>query len=347
MNKIIFFLTIIVFLFKTGNVFSNTNIFNVDNIIIINNKTEKREKLVDKAIKKGFEELFTKILLDQDTQLILKTQLKVIQGLVSSYQINKNESLNDNDKLVFNISFDKNRVIEFLYKNNLSYADTSVIDLVLFPVLLENGKFYIYSNNFFYNNWNENKESKNFINYILPLENLDDIEFINKNKKNLESVDVNAVLSNYDLNDKIFLIIESSNKQTDVFLKGTLSGNQVVKNIIINQKKNDKITKYYNTIETLKFEISEIWKSQNLIDVRTPSFLNIELEIKKNNDFLILQKKLNNIDLIQNIYVEEINKNYVKIKIKYLGKINKMKDKLKQKGIDILIKNNKWKLKII
>ena len=65
-----------------------------------------------------------------------------------------------------------------------------------------------------------------------------------------------------------------------------------VKNIIINQKKNDKITKYYNTIETLKFEISEIWKSQNLIDVRTPSFLKVQLNLNNKNNLVELNKRL-------------------------------------------------------
>jgi len=346
MNKIIFIITIIVFLFKTGNVFSNENIFDVDNIIINIEKNEKREKLVNKAIKKGFEKLFTKILLDKDTKLILQTKISDMKGLVATYQINKNTSLSDNDKLIFNISFNKKRIIDFLYKNELSYADISDVKLVVFPILLEGQDLYIYSNNYFYHNWNKEKKNINFINYILPVENLEDITLINQNKENLESVDISQVLSNYDLDDNIFLIIKPKVTQVDVFLKGNLSGNKIVKNISINLKDNEKVEQYKNLIKELKFEISEIWKSQNLIDVRTPSFLNIFLEIRNKNDFLILQKRLNQIDLIQDIYVEELNKNYVKIKIKYLGKINKMKDKLTNQDLEVTIENNRWKLKV-
>ena len=104
---------------------------------------------------------------------------------------------------------------------------------------------------------------------------------------------------------------------------------------------------YLNTIKIIKQEINEIWKSQNLVDVRTPTFLNIILDIKRDNDLLNLQKALNNIELIENYQVLELNKNYAKIKIKYLGSIDKIKNKFAKQNILISIINNQWKLKLI
>ena len=104
---------------------------------------------------------------------------------------------------------------------------------------------------------------------------------------------------------------------------------------------------YQNSIKKIKKEIEEIFKIQNLIDVRTPSFLNIILDIDKGDDLLKLQLKLNEIDLIENYYVLELSKDYAKIKIKYLGKIDKMKKKLTKHGIDIEVSDNSWKLKLI
>ena len=63
MNKITLLIFIIVFLTKTGNVFSSNSIFNVDNIIINNTNNQNREKILDKAIKTGFKKLTKKILL--------------------------------------------------------------------------------------------------------------------------------------------------------------------------------------------------------------------------------------------------------------------------------------------
>ena len=75
--------------------------------------------------------------------------------------------------------------------------------------------------------------------------------------------------------------------------------------------------------------------------------IHITLDLKKNNDLLKLQNTLDNIDLIVNYQVLELNKEYAKIKIKYLGKINKIKSKLDQNKIKVIILDNQWKLKLI
>ena len=97
----------------------------------------------------------------------------------------------------------------------------------------------------------------------------------------------------------------------------------------------------------MKIEINELWKANNLIDVRTPSFLNVTLDINQRDDLLKIQKVLNKIDLIDNYYVFELDKDQVKIKIKYLGKIDKIKSKLDENNIKLIINKNKWKLKLI
>ena len=76
--------------------------------------------------------------------------------------------------------------------------------------------------------------------------------------------------------------------------------------------------------------ISNLVKSQNLIDVRTPSFLNTKLMINRKNNLEELNKRIKKIDAINNIYVQELNKDYVLIKLKYLGKLEKIISQLKE-----------------
>ena len=53
------------------------------------------------------------------------------------------------------------------------------------------------------------------------------------------------------------------------------------------------------------------------------------------------------IDLIDNFYVQKINKDYVLVKIKYLGKIDKIIQKLKDQNIDLRMIAGQWKINII
>jgi hypothetical protein len=345
MNKIFFISIIIVLLIKTETVFSSNKIFYVDNIIVNNGSSLDSKQFLDKAFQAGFEKLVKKILRNADSSKILDTELSEIKSLISNYQIIKDK---DKFETTVNLSFSRKKINNFFYQKNILYADIQETDLVLFPVLIKNENFYLFSENYFFNNWNKktNENKDKFINYFLPIENLDDIQFINRNKDNLESINVRNLLSNYDLKDYIFLIIKPSEKKMDIFLKGQISGNSVIKNFsILNETEKD--SSYKNTIEELKIEISELWKNNNLIDVRTPSFLNVTLDINKKDDLLKLQEALNKIDLIDNYYVFELDKDQVKIKIKYLGKIDKIKSKLYENNIKVIINESKWKLKLI
>ena len=66
--------------------------------------------------------------------------------------------------------------------------------------------------NFFYKNWItlKNKEedvNDELINYNLALENIEDLQYINRNKENLELINVNELISLKDASNYTFLLI--------------------------------------------------------------------------------------------------------------------------------------------
>ena len=103
---------------------------------------------------------------------------------------------------------------------------------------------------------------------------------------------------------------------------------------------------YSNILKFLKKEILEIVKSENIIDVGAPSFININLSFKKKSDLFVFQNILNEVDLIENFNVRDFNNNFANINIKYYGKINKIKEKLIKKGLDIEFINNQWSARL-
>ena len=351
MNKLYVIFIIIVFLVKTGNVFSSESIFDVDNIVLNKEIHKKNEDLLNSAFKKGFYKLIQKILKTEDIKKVSNTNLGQIRELISHYRIIQDQDTDKQNEVKINLSFDREKINSFFFSKNISYADISKTRIVILPILMEENKIYIYSENYFYNNWNNNegiKEKENdFIEYIVPVESIEDMQFINKNIKNLESLRVKKLLSGYEIEDYIFLIIRNSNEKFDVFLKGKISGNKIIKNISFEDEKKDKEVRFNNIINKTKREIDDIWKSNNLIDLRTPSFLNFSLNLKNPNDLLKLKNALIRIDLIENYNVLELSKNYARIKIKYLGKIDKIKQKLNEQGIKIVISDEIWTLELV
>ena len=59
----------------------------------------------------------------------------------------------------------------------------------------------------------------------------------------------------------------------------------------------------------------------------------MKFNLSGRNNLVTLNTKIKNIELIENIFVQEFSKNNVKIKIKYLGKLEKIINQLKKKKI--------------
>ena len=343
--KIIF--VILMILFKTGNVLSKESIFIVNNIKVDKDSFKNKEELINTAFKKGFLKLNNKILLEEDFIKIKDTNIRNIKNLVSHYQIVKNDDEKMNEISLINLFFKRDKMYDFYSKNNIRYSDVSGKIVKILPVLIKEEEIFVYDNNFFYNNWisvSKEKTNEN-IEYIFPLEDLETIELIKKNQNNLENIKLDDIFEKDNQTDNILLIIDFNKKKTNFFLKGKISSKKIIKNFVMVNKIDNEI-KYSEILAYLKKEILEIIKSQNIIDVGTPSFLNVTLSVDKQSDLFLFQNILSEVDLIESFSVMEFNNKFAYVKIKYYGKINKLREKLIEKKLTLDLVNNQWNAKV-
>jgi len=340
-------LIILVVFFKTGNVLSNTNIFDVNNIEIEKKIKDSNEILANLAIKKGFEELINKILLQEDIIKLKDLNDSVIKELVTYYRVeNKTNDENGLEKINFNISFDKVKIHNLFYKKGISYSKITNKELFILPILKKDNKIYIYNKNYFYENWNEVYDTE-LIEFILPLENIEVIQNANLKKSNLLDLDLHNLFIEYQEKNIILVIIEDKNLQEEkIYFKTKILGKNIIKNINIKRLNLNEDDFYKKIITQVKREIINLVKTQNLIDVRTPSFLKVQLNSNKKNNLVELKTRLKKIDSIENIYIQKFNNNSVLLKIKYLGKLDKVIKQMNAQKIILNSFNNKWSIKI-
>ena len=350
MKNLIFICCILIILFKTGNVLSSNNIFSVNNVEITKEISQNREKLVNQAFLKGFDKLIYRLLLETDYRKLSNTSLIQIKKLISHYQIvSPDKKKNENKNLKVNIFFDKDRIHNFFYNRNILYSDIVNTEVILFPLLIKEKKYFIYTKNYFYNNWND-KNDDNLIQYTLPVENIENIQKINLNKDNIYELNISNFFKEHDVDNIVFANIELNEKLNiaKVFLNSRIEGKKIKKTLSINKTEDLSEKDFYDKIilETNKV-IRDLIKSQNLIDVRTPSFLNVKIKLNKKKNLVEFNNRLENIDLIDNFFIQRLNKDYVLIKIKYLGKIDKIISKLKDQNLNLKLYKGEWQINII
>jgi len=348
MKNLIFICCILIILFKTGNVLSSNNIFSVNNIEITKEISQNREKLVNQAFLKGFDKLINRLLLETDYRKLSNTSLNEIKKLISHYQIvSPDKKKNENKNLKVNIFFDKDRIHDFFYNRNILYSDIVNTEVILFPLLIKKKKYFIYTKNYFYENWNDENDD-NLIQYTLPVENIENIQKINSNKDSIFNLNVPDFFKEYEIENIVFANIEINKNNAEVFLNTRIEGKKVNKRLSINEKQNLDQKEFYNKIILeINNIIRDLIKSENLIDVRTPSFLNVKIAMNNKSNLVEFNNKLEKIDLIDDFYVQQLNRDYVLVKIKYLGKIKKIINKLKEQNINLKMIEGEWQLKII
>ena len=337
---------ILIIFFKTGNLLSENNLFNVNNILIEKKESLSNSQLADKAIKKSFDVLIERILLKEDIPKVSNLKFSEIKEIVSYYNISESSD-SENDKVNFNVNFDKDKLHNLFYKRKISYSDIADKEFYILPILLDENNINIFSNNYFYKNWNKALNNE-LIEFILPLENIEIIQKINNERNNLLSLDLRFLFKEYSNKNIAIALIENNNiSLKKVYLKTNIQDKNITKNLQFKKKDPNEIEFEERIILEIKEEIKNLVKSQNLIDIRTPSFLNLTLNLKNNNSLYLLQTKLKKIDLIENLFVQEFNKDYIILKIKYLGKFEKIINQLKKEKIYIKLIDDKWYIDIL
>jgi len=345
-NKQIIFILII--FFKTETLFCENNLFNVNNIKLEKPAKTTNDFLASQAIQKGFSKLISRILLEDDIEKISDLNLSSIKQLVKYYQITNIPDENDSLEFVnFSVTFDKDKMHNLFYKKGISYSEIFNKELYILPIFIRESEIFIFNNNFFYEYWNEIYKD-DLIEFNLPLENIEIIKTINENKTNLIDINIRNLFKEYEnKNLALIFIEESKNNDVRTYIKSIILGKSISKTYIY-KRQNIEINEYYkNIITETKKELINLVKSKNLIDIRTPSFLNVKLNLNKKSNLVELNSRIKDIDSIESIYVQEFNKNYMNLKIKYLGKLNKIINQLKKEKIDLQLINDQWVIKTL
>jgi len=347
MKKFTFLCLIILFLGKTQNVFADSGVFTVDNIIVSGQIRDNnyRENYVDIAFRKGFQKLTDNILQSKDRKKIISTDISTIKSLAETYKITEEKVLNDKFNAKLTITFNRDLINNFFYKKGVSYSESEKLETIVYPIMILNSELQVFSNNKFFEEWNE-ESSFYKVDFILPVENLDDIEFIKNNLTDLEEINLGQLVDNYEIKNSAILILRYDKKVLNVFLKTNFNNVKKFKKVefTVENLQDQKVRS--DIIQSLKSSIHDLWKEQNLIDISVPSYLIVNTSIKGPDSLKEVINKIKKINLITNYYIEEIDKNSAKIKIKYLGKIKNLQNSFTKNGFTFEILNNEWSLTV-
>ena len=348
MKKFVILFLIILSFSKTQNVFASTNSFTVDNIEV--NGTTKtsnnREKYLNLAFKKGFQKLVSAIIKREDQKELLTIDLQKIKSFISSYKIIEEKNYDGDYSLKINLYFNRKLFENFLINKNISYSEMKKFDMLIYPIFIKESELQVISKNKFFEEWNSSVIYDN-VNFVLPLQNLDDINFIKENLSKLEETDLSRLVDNYNIRNSTVIILRLNQKKLNVFLKSNLSGVKKNKKIDFKIENLENETIRGDIISNLKLYTIELWKEENLIDIAAPSYLTLNVTVKNKDSFKKIIDNIKKVNSVDSFFIESFDDSSAKIKVKFYGKAKSLQNNLVESGFEVEFSNEQWNLKLI
>ena len=306
-----------------------------------------KEKVIDRGFKEAFKELISKITTTGDKIKIKDTSLIEIKNLIDSFNMSNERFVNDTYIVNFDVNFNKKNTLNFFNKKNIFPAIPIKKNLVLIPVLvdLQTDNVFLFNDNIFYKKWNKRNERFNLLNYLLPTEDIEDLNLISLNSRSIEDYDFKKIIKKYDMEDYIITIIYRNKKELQVLSKMNLN-----QSFMINNKKFNNIDllnekDFFLVLEEMKIIYENYWKKINQINTSIKLPLTVSIDAKQHNKIRILEDILNRLDLVNSFKIVKFNNQEVYIKIIYNGPPNKFINQMKSENIIINTKKSIWKIK--
>ncbi len=325
---------------------SEENLFTINDIKIKGtfDLNFSRDKYLNKAFLNSFEILMDKILLTRDLKIVKNVNLKQVKKLISSFQILEESYSNDIYKAKIKVTFNENKIKKLLREKNISFSQPEYISAVFFPILFSKDELIDFSNNYFYKNWTDIKVNNELINFILPIEDLDDVSKILNMKNKIENLNVDALVGKYDVKNYVFVLMDHKNKKLTVYIKTNFNNNKINKNISYDLKDLNNEADLNSILINLKEIIVDLWKEENLVNLLMPLSINIKFEHKKLEQLDRLRNVFQKINIIENYSLEEFDINNSYYKIYYYGNPKKLKSEFLKFGYNLKSKQGNWQV---
>ena len=338
------FLSLSIFFFSTTNV--NARAFNVDNIEIsrpFEINFDKNE-IINEGFKKAFNELILLVVQTIDQEKTKNIRLNEIKGMIESFSIKEEKFIDEIYYVNLGVSFNKKKVYNYLESKNIFPSIPKKKKILFMPVIIDENKkeLLIFTENKFFENWNNQKEKHYLLEYILPTEDLEDINLIKNKFEFIEQYDFKEIINKYDLSDSIIALIFKNDEELRILSKIDINQEVKLSNQTFLNFDFDNQLKLNNTIIELKKVYENFWKNSNQINTSIKLTLSVKISALESSKISDFEEILEKTDLVYDFYISKFNKDFIFYQIIFNGTPNLFLKSMNERNYNFDTQNKVW-----
>ena len=327
----------------------NANTFFIDDIEI----TEKlennfnKEILINKGFKKAYIELISKLVQSKDLSKIKDIKLNEIKSMIETFSIKEEKFINKTYNLNLGVSFNKKEILNYLNRKNIFPSQIKEEKFLFIPILLDQSKndIMVYSDNPMYDYWKLDNRREHLIEYVLPTEDLEDLNLIRKNYLEIENYDFKKIIEKYFIENSIIAVFFKNGDEIKVLSKIKVKNKQVIKSNSFNDIDLNKTDNLNTLIYNLKLIYEDFWKENNLINTSIKLPIMISLDNKNFELSLKFEETLNMLDLVNSFTVRKFDKDLIFYELIFNGTPQNFINLMEEHDFSLDTQNKIWTLK--
>jgi hypothetical protein len=303
--------------------------------------------VIDKGFKKSFSNLLTMITTSGDKNKIKNTPIKEIKTMIDSFTISSEKFINNEYFATLETTFNKKNILNFLERKNIFPSMPIKNNVLLLPILvdIEKDSIYLFNDNIFYKKWNNENKNYQLLNYLLPTEDLEDLNKIQEISRSIDSYDFSNLIAKYDLDDYIILIIYKSRDEVKILSKVNLNNSFKVYNHKYSEINLDNDKDFQKVLENLKITYEDYWKKNNEINTSIKLPLTISIDSKDHKKIIQLEETFRSSDLISDFYILQFDNETIQYRVIYNGSPKSFLKRMNKNNFDLDVKNKIWIIK--
>ena len=227
-----------------------------------------KNKVIDLGFKKAFFELVYSLVKSPDFKKIDNIRLNEIKSMIETFSIKEEKFIDQKYYVNLGVSFNKKKIFRYLEKKNIFPSRILKEKFLFIPVIIsEKGNdISIFSNNPIYTDWNKTNKRYQLIKYLLPSEDLEDLNLIKEKLDVIETYDFNEITKKYFLKNSIISLIFKGKNEVRILTKIYNDKNEIIKNDTFENINIDNEEDLNLLIENLKNLFEDTWKKLNEIN---------------------------------------------------------------------------------
>ena len=198
------FISLFLFITIFSTSFLHANTFKVSDVEISSpfELNFSKNKVIDDGFRDSFINLLNMITTSGEKNKIKNIPIKELKGMIDSFTISDEKFINNEYSAKLETSFSKKKILDFLERKNVFPSIPIRTKILLIPILVDTDteSIYLFENNIFYKKWNFEKKNYQLLEYLLPSEDLEDLNNIQEMASSIENYDfINLINLNVQL----------------------------------------------------------------------------------------------------------------------------------------------------